>query len=77
MRVSAAGNKPWKRAAMKTIPKLCLSVFFPLFISPLYLLMAARWPPLRPSGRLGARLAVDSQAFLLRGISVKKHGGRL
>lgn len=28
MCVSAAANKPWKRAAMKTIPKLCPSVFF-------------------------------------------------
>lgn len=65
MRVSAAGIKPWKPAAMKTIPKLCSSGRS---------LVAAVWP----SGQLRTRACHQlTGVFVSREISVKKHGGRL
>lgn len=68
MRVSEAANKPWKRAAMKTIPKLCLSVFFFLF----------HFPSLSSDGSsVAAAPALGATRRRLTGISVKKHGGRL
>lgn len=82
MRVSAAGNKPWKPAAMKTIPKLCSTAFFSPISFSLSLSISISSDrssvTVRPLGQLSVQARRQlTGVFVLREISVKKHGGRL